>query len=179
MSGTAYDVPLWRQILRCLIPFREPDFIIGTKEQPYMLRWWVIPRNRWLNVYLHKIVRDDDDRALHDHPWRTVSLYLKGRVRETCQYPLRPEAEWEQGIPAEREWFGEIRELSAPNLVYRSQHFRHRLELIDGKPCWTLFFTGPKLREWGFWCPKGFVVWTEFVDKTDVGNVGRGCGEKA
>lgn len=173
MSGSAYDVPFWKQLLRCLVPFREPDFIIGTKEQPYMLRWWVIPRNRWFNVYLHKIVKDDDDRALHDHPWRTFSVYFRGRVRETFQeveerngvlfYPVNPE----------------VRELSAPNFVYRSQHFRHRLELIDGKPCWTLFFTGPKLREWGFWCPKGFVIWKDFVDPTEVGNVGRGCGEKA
>jgi hypothetical protein len=48
---------------------RRPDFIIGGADNPYLLRWWIIPRNRWCNVYLHKILRDDDPRALHDHPW--------------------------------------------------------------------------------------------------------------
>ena len=131
-----------------------------------MLRWYLIPRNRWLNVYLHKILRDDDDRALHDHPWRSFSIYLRGSVREIFD-------ESASFIPPK------VRVVSAPNFVYRSERFRHRLELIGGRACWTLFITGPRLREWGFWCPKGFVVWTDFVDQEDQGNVGRGCGEKS
>ncbi len=42
--------------------------------------------------------------------------------------------------------------------------------------CWSLFITGRKVRTWGFWCPQGFVPWHEFVDQTDSGNIGRGCG---
>lgn len=48
---------------------RAPDFLVGGKENPYMKRWWLIPRNKWFNIYLHQFMRDDDDRALHDHPW--------------------------------------------------------------------------------------------------------------
>ena len=29
---------------------RPPDFIIGSKENPYMLRWYLIPRNRMIHV---------------------------------------------------------------------------------------------------------------------------------
>ena len=61
---------------------RPPDYIIGGKEQPYMLRWWVIPRNRWFNIYLHYFLRSDDDRALHDHPWFNVSILLDGGYTE-------------------------------------------------------------------------------------------------
>ncbi|EIC64345.1 hypothetical protein [Mycobacteroides abscessus] len=45
----------------------EPHQPIGAEgEPPYLLRWYVIPRNRWVNVYLHKFLRDDEDRALVD-----------------------------------------------------------------------------------------------------------------
>ncbi|MDZ7823006.1 MAG: hypothetical protein U5K75_02470 [Ahrensia sp.] len=59
-----------------------PDLIIGGAEDPYMRRWFIIPRNRWFNIYLHEIVRSDDDRALHDHPWWSLSLVLDGQMLE-------------------------------------------------------------------------------------------------
>jgi hypothetical protein len=43
--------------------------------------------------------------------------------------------------------------------------------------CWSLFITGPRRREWGFWCPKGFVHWKKFVDMKNPGEVGPGCGD--
>jgi hypothetical protein len=136
---------------------RPPDFVIGSADSPYMLRWWIIPRNRWFNIYLHKIVRDDDDRALHDHPWPSLSIVLRGGYVETT--------------PAGKRTF------KAGSLIYRSSTYRHRLEILDGA-CWTLFLTGPRVRDWGFWCPQGFVPWQEFCDSTNTGNVGRGCGEQ-
>jgi hypothetical protein len=65
----------------------KPHFVVGGQDNPYLYRWYLIPRNRRFNIYLHKFLRDDDDRALHDHPWWFVSLILKGgyfeRVRHT------------------------------------------------------------------------------------------------
>lgn len=57
---------------------RAPDFVIGGAERPYLLRWFVIPRNKVFNVYLHQFLRSDDDRALHDHPWVNLSILLRG-----------------------------------------------------------------------------------------------------
>jgi hypothetical protein len=48
---------------------RPHDFTVGAARDPYMLRWWVIPRNKVFNIYLHNFMRSDDDEALHDHPW--------------------------------------------------------------------------------------------------------------
>lgn len=158
---------------------RPPDFIIGGKDRPYIRRWWVIPRNPLFNVYLHNILRDDDDRALHDHPWFNLSVVLAGGYFETT-----PEG----------------RDFRRPGTIrLRSPWARHRLELPrdwdqehfftdDGLadwpalPAWSLFVTGPKLRTWGFWCqrPDGserFVPWRDFVDPNDPGAVGPGCGE--
>ncbi|MGH8074261.1 MAG: hypothetical protein ACREO4_09325 [Lysobacter sp.] len=58
------------------------DGIDGGPRRPYLTRWHVIPRNPWFNIYLHYFEHGDDDRALHDHPWRSWSLLLDGRYRE-------------------------------------------------------------------------------------------------
>src|SRR6202451_4200464 len=55
-----------------------PHLVLGDPLRPYLYRWYVLPRNDWLNIYLHKFLRDDDDRALHDHPWQILSIILKG-----------------------------------------------------------------------------------------------------
>lgn len=65
-----------------LRPKREPDFLIGPEGDPYMRRWWIIPRNKFFNIYLHHMRHDDDDRAPHDHPWWSLSLCLDGHIRE-------------------------------------------------------------------------------------------------
>ena len=61
-----------------IIP-RQPDRVINSS---YLHRWHILPRNRWCNIYLHRFVGDDDDRALHDHPWWSVSFLLKGAMLE-------------------------------------------------------------------------------------------------
>ena len=58
------------------------DGIDGGPRRPYLTRWHMIPRNPWFNIYLHFFVHGDDDRALHDHPWRSWSLLLDGGYRE-------------------------------------------------------------------------------------------------
>jgi hypothetical protein len=134
---------------------RKP-FCIGPEGDVYMRRWWIIPRTGLMNIYLHQFLRSDDDRALHDHPWLNISILLRGSYVEhtTEKATLR----------------------HAPAIVFRRATAAHRIELIDNKPVWTLFLTGPKIREWGFLCPQGWRHWKIFVDTREGGNaVGRGC----
>lgn len=138
-------------------PDREPDFNIG--DPVYMQRWYLIPRNPSFNIYYHRVLRDDDDRALHDHPWPSFSIMVSGALREVL-----PDGE---------------RIVKAGDCVYRGPEFAHRLALIDGEPAETLFITGPRVRDWGFHCPKGFVAWQDFLEPDDTGLIGRGCGEMA
>jgi hypothetical protein len=136
---------------------RQPDFLIGPADAPYLRRWWVIPRNEMSNVYLHEILRSDDDRALHDHPWQNTSVLLVGSYVEHT-----PEGSF-------------VREPGS--IVHRQATDCHRLEVNRGARVVSLFITGPKVRDWGFHCPKGWVRWQDFVDDRDSGLVGRGCGE--
>lgn len=60
----------------------------------YMKRWWLfnrydVPRG-WLrkrlpSVRIHCILREDDDRHLHDHPWDARTIILRGAYWEVTQ----------------------------------------------------------------------------------------------
>lgn len=168
-KATAHTGGLWWWLCRLLSG--KPHIEIGGytegDEVPdvYLRRWYLIPRNRLLNIYLHQFLRDDDDRALHDHPWDSVSLLVRGSYVEYTPDPENPERH--------RYW-----PYSAGDMVFRRAEYRHRLELMHPEaPCWTIFITGPKRRDWGFWCPQGFVPWREFTDGADGEHIGTGCGE--
>ena len=133
---------------------RPADQVIGGPSRPYMLRWYVIPRNRFFNIYLHHFLRSDDDRALHDHPWWNLSILLRGQYLEHTR--------------------DRVRHRRTGYVVLRRATCAHRIELIDG-PVWTLFLTGPKIRSWGFHCPQGWRHWRIFTNPEDPGAVGRGC----
>lgn len=178
---------------------RPPDIIIGTADNPYLYRWHLIPRNRLCNIYLHKFLRSDDDRALHDHPWPSCSIILKGGYVEH--------------LPG-----GITKTCEAGRITFRKAHQAHRVELIPDfrglgpllskrlpmsscilllkefgkietiknsdlwpkpRPCWTLFITGPKVREWGFHCPKGWRHWRDFcgvpTGEARGDEIGKGC----
>lgn len=142
-----------------------PDFIIGRAHEPYLCRWFIIPRNRWFNIYLHDIRRSDDDRALHDHPWVNLSWVLGGGY-------------WEHTIDAgginRRVWRG------PGALKLRPPSAAHRLEVEPGCPATTLFITGPRVREWGFHCPRaGWVHWKDFTAGDRGELIGAGCGEES
>lgn len=150
---------------------REPDFIVGGKERPYLKRHWLIPRNRFFNVYVHEFCRSDDDRALHDHPWLfNASWLIEGSYVEHT-------------IPAGG--MNVRTERKAGDFKFRWGGAPHRVELdtevYEGvigasNPCWTVFITGPVVREWGFHCPdRGWVHWKKFTAVNDAGAIGKGC----
>lgn len=109
---------------------------IRVGAEPYLVRWRLV-QTPWFAVYLHHILRSDDDRALHDHPWAFLSLILWGGYFEFT--------------PAGCRWRG------AGSLVFHKAEDLHRLEL--DRPAWTLVFCGRRRREWGFRFADGWRSW--------------------
>ncbi|WP_226998586.1 hypothetical protein [Tardibacter chloracetimidivorans] len=140
---------------------RLPDLVIGDPARPYLKRWYVIPRNPLFNIYLHQVLRSDDDRALHDHPWWNVSWLLAGEyVEHTIDAG---------GIHHRRLRTG-------GDFKFRSARSPHRLEIRPGTSALTLFITGPRIREWGFHCPDaGWRHWRDFTAGANGEVVGKGC----
>lgn len=133
----------------------------------YLHRWHLIPRNPIFNIYLHKFMHDDHDRALHDHPWHSVSVLLKGRLREVLK----------QKIPAPGE-APIVQRSRCPRWlvpVFRKAKTAHRLEVVT-PTAWTLFLTGPRIRVWGFHIGKG--RWLPFYKYLDPNDTTRSKGIK-
>ena len=127
-----------------------PDFVVGLPEAPYLLRWYIVPRNPWFGIYLHKFVRSDYDRALHDHPKDNISIILRGQYLEHFKTHTR------------------LRR--AGHIIARRAETAHRVELMYGQPCWSLFLTGRERRQWGFHCPSGWRHWKDVVTIHESGN---------
>lgn len=115
-------------------------------DEPYLERYYLFLKDRErfpFNVFLHKFLKGDPD-DLHDHPWPYFTIILRGGY-------------WEH-TPEGKFW-------RAPG------HFRlcgsrslHRIELEPGVTCWTLFFPGPQLREWGFVKDKQWVQHEQYFE---------------
>jgi len=178
VSITSYR-PSNREWLRRLLSGRPHQVIGEDPRDPYLLRWYVIPRNPLINVYLHKFLRSDAD-TLHDHPWWFVSLILRGGYVEISETPDRKmKALCRTSIADWRSPFWRR------CIAYRPATYRHQVVLptenAAPQPCWTLIITGRNTRTWGFWCPvrnrwgrrtgERFVPWKEFG--------AAGCGETA
>lgn len=147
-----------------LVIQRPPDFIVGDRQ---LERWWLIPRNNLFNVYLHRFRSSDEDRALHDHMYVNLSWILGpgGYVEVVPANPRRPDQPAVVRIGR-----------AAGEVVWRLPSAAHRIELPPGSaPVWSLFITGPRVRQWGFWCPQGWRHWKEFTLAGQPGQRGKGC----
>src|SRR6202790_2444914 len=102
---------------------------INPPAQPFLRRWFVIPKNRFMNIYLHQFIRNDEDRALYDHPWLNLSIFVRGSYIEH---------KIDKGGVHRRTIY------SAGAIKMRSPWAAHRVELThkgDGGPLpsWSLF----------------------------------------
>ena len=136
---------------------RKPDKEIHRNEEDqYLDRWHLIPRNPWFNIYLHRFTGSDYDGALHDHPWWSVSFKLSGKLREVLAFHADGVAcsptDYQRRI---RGWIPYI----------RSPITAHRM-ILDSKEAWTLFITGPRLRDWGFYPDNKWVDYKTFTSKS-------------
>lgn len=132
-----------------------PDEVIGEHK---MLRWWLLPRNRWFSVYVHKH-QGNDPRTPHDHPCDNISIRLRGELIE-----FTPRA------GNERSTFGRKRVVHdrtvffyhagmaiercrlLPLFTFRRAEQPHRLEIALGcRPCWTLWIRFRNRRRWGYY----------------------------
>lgn len=130
----------------------------------YMERFWILEPRTWLpiGIRVHHILRSDTDRHLHDHPWPSCSIILRGSYVEVLpQHQNQPPALDQDG------WI--IRKLrTTGSVIFRTARTRHRLELTA--PCWTVFITFGKRRRWGFYTPMGWIWWRQYLDTWEGGH---------
>lgn len=108
----------------------------------YMERWWLLnpydqathtTKHSWFpwSVHIHRILRRDNDRALHDHPWNARTFILHG---------------WYQEV---REDGAVIRRTAGDTARLNFGEFHQIVKVSDGG-VWTLFITSKFKGAWGF-----------------------------
>lgn len=143
----------------------------GDGEEPYLTRWILLTK-KYLHIYFHKFHRSDSPE-LHDHPWSFISIVLwRGYIEETFVKPPKL-------IPYRfTKFFGERtvekatfsplygllgtkkKRIYPGQILYRAATHAHRVELINGKPAYTLLINFGYIRQWGFFTKN---CWQHFI----------------
>lgn len=139
---------------------RDPDLTIAPDGKPYLYRWYIV-RTPKACTYFHIQIADDPERPLHDHPWDNFSVILHNGYDEI----LHPYG----GAPDPTRTHKHTRKMG--ETIFRRAQWAHRLLLPkNGSKTMTLFSTGAKEREWGFWYPDG---WRPFYAVTHLSPDGK------
>lgn len=121
------------------LPYKEIADACAPQIGPLMIRYFLF-RSRWVSIYIHHFLRSDNERHLHDHPWRFITVLLSGGYHENT--------------PAGRFWRRRF------SVLYRPAEWQHWVEVT--RPVWTLVIRGPRRREWGFHTEKGLIDWKTY-----------------
>lgn len=148
------------RILNRLFSHRE---IVNCDRELYLRRWYVI-RTAPFAVFIHKFVRSDEDRALHDHPWSFLVIpiwrgYWEHREIQwkcACIGPKDSEGRCIHCLDSGYRAIQVIRRV-LPILGTRFRHgtYRHRVELLpcdDSTVC--TYFEDPNEFDVDEDCPK-------------------------
>lgn len=151
-----------RNVLKRLGLYERSD--IEMNGSVYMQRWRFLPD--WMPGFrVHKIMRSDEDRELHNHPFGFISVILKGGYFEFTE-------------DGKKRWYG------PGSVVLRPADTFHRIELglhpysaeddyaAVTVPAWTLVFRTSYFQQWGFKMNDGsFVHWKDFVAQRKAENL--------
>jgi hypothetical protein len=143
---------LWRAFARALARCpRVVEWLLGcARRRPYfhlpgyMDRWWLVPPGWHLpfTIRFHRILRADNERDMHDHPWAFRTMLLEGWYVE--------------------ERHGVVRRLSAGMTATCDLGEFHRISQVSDGGVLTLVVLRAKGSSWGFLTPEGWVHWRKY-----------------
>lgn len=153
-GATAVESKLWD--IAESSPYGNKLITANNEGDPYLLRTYLSPDRKVLErqltdglglqsetllriatyarPYLHFFFRGDEDREVHNHPWRrAVSLILVGGYKEY---------RW---VSKYQKFSEHILKPGSLNLIGKKDF--HRVELDQAVGCWTLFFSMDRMEE--------------------------------
>ena len=100
---------------------------LGEEECPYVYRW--IFNFYFFSIRIHKWIRSDDKRFMHDHPWWFIAMVIRGSNTDVSN----------------------TRELMKPfRPRYRSSSHKHYVD-VPKSGCISILLTGKPMRKFRFW----------------------------
>lgn len=116
---------LIERLLRRFVPFKD----IGWTDIGERFTRFFLFRSKWFNVYLHQLYAPTWHPDCHDHPWSFLAVLLKGGYVERLN--------------------GRDHSRRPGSILWRPAETSHNVITPNGTS-WSVIFTGPKKREWGF-----------------------------
>lgn len=131
--------------------------VITSKEGKVHFRRYRLLATPWFNIYIHQILKSDEEAHFHDHPWNFFSFILSGGYKERSSYSVD---RWKQ---VHTNYF------MKHSLVHHKRSDTHKLTLMT--PCvWTLVLTYGKHQTWGYQTEAG---WIDFQSYRALKNEGK------
>lgn len=122
--------------MRSLLRFAPRHSVVVIGGELYMDRWHLVPcewiRKHVFDVRVHHILLPDLGRHVHDHPFDFATLTMKGSYFEIMHN-------------------ADIVEHRRGALKFRQAEIAHHIPWVSEGGVWTLVFTGPHRRPWGFY----------------------------
>jgi len=133
----------------------------------YMERYWLFNpypvnevererwRSKWPSVRLHKIMRPDRDRHMHDHPWDARTIILQGWYREERLERRYHFLGYQSKIVRAYRYAGETATLKFGEY--------HKITDVPDEGVWTMFITWKYMGTWGFMVDGQKVQWRKYL----------------
>lgn len=134
----------WHKLIRKLFLVKE---IVSKYGQVHFRRYRLL-QTPWFAIYIHQILRSDEDLDPHDHPWDFTSVILEGAYHEDSWYPPHFDT-----MQSNDYYSGDVIEHKAVDA--------HKLRLIS-KEVWTLVFVSGRSRYWGYQTKAGWIGHEEY-----------------
>lgn len=139
--------PRWAFMERFEVPQYDGDGL-------YLTRWRLI-QTPMFGIYLHRFTGPDPRPTLHDHPWKFLSIVLRGGYTERRLDQTTLEVDEQHHVR---------------RVNYMPPGGAHAIMSLDRNPTWTLMFVGKRRRTWGYLERSEFAfpslrnawIWTEF-----------------
>ena len=124
---------------------------LGVAECPYAYRYVFIFFG--FSIRIHKWLRRDDKRYLHNHGWWFLTFVLKGSYTDVSLPKIYQNDEVDKAIKEGRISRNDVEDrevLKRFTLKYRPANHLHYVE-VPKEGCLTILITGRPLQKWGFW----------------------------
>jgi hypothetical protein len=141
-------------LLRDLFLVKE----IVSKEGKVHFRRYRLLATPWLNIYIHQILKSDEEAHFHDHPWNFYSFILKGGYKELSSYAVDG---WKN---VHTNYY--LRH----SLVHHKRNDAHKLTLM-ASCVWTLVLTYSKHKTWGYQTEAGWIDFKSYRGLKDEGKL--------
>lgn len=154
---------------------RTPYSHLPSNDDPsYMERYWLLnpfypedererrkavglsEYNIFPSIRLHRIMRRDLDRHLHDHPWNARTIILRGFYDE-----VRLERPYQAVFDFTKEEV-EHRRMAGDTATLRFGEY-HRITSVSEGGVWTMFISGRKRGTWGFLVGGIKIPWRHYL----------------